>query len=58
MQIRVLINVTVQTIFRFVSDVTIPKTICRIEWDILIVMFKRLAAIPNVALLNCAADGI
>ena len=27
-------NATVQTVFRIVSAVAIPKTICVIEWDI------------------------
>ena len=30
----VLKNVTLQTVFRIVSAVTIPKTICGLEWDI------------------------
>ena len=38
-------------VFRIVSAATIPKTICGIEWDILHVVYNRLAGIPNVALL-------
>ena len=45
-----LTNVTVQTVYRIVSYVTIQKTICIIEWEY-IVTFNRLARIPNVALL-------
>ena len=47
----VLRNVAVQTVFRIVLAATIKKIICGIEWDILIVIFKRLVGIPNVALL-------
>ena len=53
----VLRNVTVQSFFRIVSAATIKKIICGVEWDILIVIFNRLARIPKVALYTCAADG-
>ena len=46
----VLRNVAVQSFFRIVSAATIKKIICGVEWDILIVIFKRLAGIPNVVL--------
>ena len=47
----VLRNLAVQKFFRIVSAATIKKIICGIEWDILIVIFNRLARIPNAALL-------
>ena len=52
----VLRNVRVQKVFRIVSAVTIPKTICAWYRMGYTVIFNRLGGIPNVAQLNCAAD--
>ena len=46
----VLRNVTLQTIFRIVSAITIPKTICGKEQGY-IVIFNRIAKYLDVALL-------